>query len=507
MSKKILIGFFCLLYFLSAHARESEKAYLDVTLNTQKEQKLSRCINAKSVQNCTVQITQNNNCLSQPGSITITNNSMVYAQNIQVSSADGNYATFVVTMNDCPDLLAPGASCTISFYTNAAATFSVANILVKGSNTNSTYFNINAYVCLPSMTSSVANLGLAVKSSFPGNPREFFITNNTFMAAQNITVQAANLPSGTTYTTNCTGTLNIGATCSIIVTPGATVSSDAMGNSCTVGSASNASLTVRANQTIPTQIGIYVLNYGCIYQSGFVFSIDDTQGCTTTPCIGGVGGKAIALNDLAILPWSTNGAQGDSYDLIPGIDDTSTSTVGAPSYSAFLTWFTTTYPTLVPLPPTAFNECNGLTDGGCNSGNILAFYNEYITSVPASNPPHATPLDIYGAGECSLYSGGGFTDWYLPAICEMGKDPTYEVCGALTVDNVVTNLPILVSSCTLGSSCLSGNYWASTEWSGGMGDSDTTWAWYQFFDGTSSVTHFDVKNATHIIRCVRLLTS
>ncbi|MDR3501200.1 MAG: hypothetical protein P4L79_01280 [Legionella sp.] len=497
MNKKILIGFISLLFFSSAHAEE--KASLEITTHpTQKPKSGPR---AKLAQAITIQVTQNNNCLAQPGSVTIKNNSLVHARNIQAIATDPNYAAYIVAMNNCPALLAPGASCTIAFYTNAAVSF-LTNVLIKGSNTNNTYFNLNAFVCTPSMTSSVPNLGLAVKGSFTGNTRQFFITNNTFMNAQNISVQASNLPNGTTYTTTCSGTLAIGNSCSITVTPGPTVSADAQGNPCTMGRASNAFLTVNATQTIPTKIGISVVNYGCIYQSGFVFSIDDTQGCSSSPCTGGVGGKIISLIDLdgVGLPWNS------SHDLIPGIDNTSTSAVGAPSYSDFLIWFVATYPTLTPLPSTAFNQCEGPTDGACNSGNILAFYNEYITIIPASNPPHATALDTYAAGYCSLYSGGGYTNWYLPAICELGKEPSYEVCGSITTDNVVTNLSMLVNSCNLGSSCLSGNYWASTEWNDGTGTSDTTWAWYQYFAGSSSVTHFDVKDMTHLIRCARALT-
>lgn len=504
MNKKILIGFISLLFFSSAHAEEN--ASLELRINPPPKTKSTT--RAKSIQDITIQVTQNNNCVAQPGSITITNNSLVHARNIQAIATDPNYAAYIVATNNCPALLAPKASCTISFYTNAAVSF-LTKVLIKGSNTNNTHFNLNAFVCTPSMTSSVPNLGLAVKGSFTGNSRQFFITNNTFMNAQNISVKASNLPHGTTYTTTCNGTLAIGNSCSITVTPGSTVSADGQGNPCTIGSASNAFLTVNATQTIPTKIGISVVNYGCIYQSGFVFSIDDTQGCSSSPCVGGVGGKIISLTNLngSGLAWSNNGVIGGaSYDLIPGIDDASTSTVGVPSYSDFLTWFSTTYPSLTPLPSTAFNQCDGLTDGACNSGNILAFYNEYITMVPESNPPHATPLKTYAAGYCSLYSAGGYTNWYLPAICELGKEPSYEVCGSITTDNVVTNLSMLVNSCTLGTSCLSGNYWASTEWSGGSGNSDTTWAWYQYFDGPSSVTHFDVKSVSLLIRCARELT-
>ena len=42
-----------------------------------------------------------------------------------------------------------------------------------------------------------------------------------------------------------------------------------------------------------------VLSYGCIYQGGFIYSVDDT-----TADIGGIGGKTAAVNDT--IPGQTS---------------------------------------------------------------------------------------------------------------------------------------------------------------------------------------------------------
>ena len=351
------------LYFFSVYAAHKTQANLLITINNDEKAFLVNDANLKLSQNNTLQITQNNNCLLQPGSVTITNNSQIIARNINVLSVDPYYAAYVVQHNGCPVSLMPGTSCTISFYTNAAVSFFSPNIQVKGTNTNSAYFNLNAFVCTASLTSSVSVLGLAVSNTalnpgFTGHARKFVISNNSIQVAKNLSVQSLGFPEGTFYTTTCGNTLNIGDSCTITVTPGNTVSADINGNACTIGSLPNSKLIVRAEPFVPTQIGVSILGYGCIYQSGFVFSIDDTLGCSSTPCIGGVGGKVISLidqqpgfPDTSGICWSTNGIDGGtSYDLIPGIDDTSTTSIGSPSYMDFTAWFATTYPSLTALP-------------------------------------------------------------------------------------------------------------------------------------------------------------
>lgn len=103
---------------------------------------------SQSMQNCSINVAPNS-CLTPPGSVSITNNSPIVAKNISASSTDANFLTYVVQNNGCPASLYKGQSCTISFYTNTALAFLVPNILVKGSNTNATAFDMNAITCTP----------------------------------------------------------------------------------------------------------------------------------------------------------------------------------------------------------------------------------------------------------------------------------------------------------------------------------------------------------------------
>ncbi|MFJ1269245.1 hypothetical protein ACD661_11825 [Legionella lytica] len=100
------------------------------------------------LQNCSITVSQNlAQCLPTPGKITIKNNSKLNAKNISAFSIDPNFTNYVIQHNQCPASLPPYQSCTIVFYTNAPVAFSLFNIVVKGSNTNSSYFNMEAISC------------------------------------------------------------------------------------------------------------------------------------------------------------------------------------------------------------------------------------------------------------------------------------------------------------------------------------------------------------------------
>ncbi|WP_083821395.1 lactonase family protein [Legionella drancourtii] len=101
---------------------------------------------SSAFQNCTIRI-GTTSCLNPPGTVTITHNSKISAKNITAASADSNFLNFVVQNNGCPTSLSPGANCSISFITNTSTAFLVPNVSVKGSNTNATFFDINAIQC------------------------------------------------------------------------------------------------------------------------------------------------------------------------------------------------------------------------------------------------------------------------------------------------------------------------------------------------------------------------
>jgi hypothetical protein len=247
------------------------------------------------------------------------------------------------------------------------------------------------------LTSSVTSLALAVS----GAPRIITITNIGPGAATNVSyTPTPALPPGTNIIPAGCGSIMPGANCILTIVPGATASA-APGDTSPVP----ITLTIEGTNTNILTPTLNILAYGSVYQSGYIFSFDDT-----TPNTASVGGKITSLVDQASAPppssppWSTDALGFPVSDNIPGITETSTA------------------------PPDA---CDGNVDGSCDTAVIVAFY------------PTIT-LSFYAAGLCKA-TIGGYTDWYLPAICELGYDATSQGSGcgtalAPTIQNIKSNL-------------------------------------------------------------------
>lgn len=303
----------------------------------------------------------------------------------------------------------------------------------------------------PSTTLSISptDLVLSVNDTarsptLTGRPRVFTIRNTGTAPALAVIYAVATgspaFPVDATTLSNCT-TLAPGATCTITVTPGATATS-ARGDQSPVP----VRLSVGGSNTNLLSPTVQVVGYANVYQGGYVFAIDDT-----TPNTGSVGGKVAALEDAGGLPvptkpWST-----------------SNNNVAASA---------------------------SLTDGQANTAAILAQYAGL--ELPAN----------YAAGLCNLSASGGQTDWYLPAICEMGHDEAGAgtSCGSAAaplVENMQSNL---VADGTLTG--LPPRYWSSTQ-------SSASLAWQQEFAiGLASGTQWIGSKAGDLtpVRCVRALT-
>ncbi len=289
------------------------------------------------------------------------------------------------------------------------------------------------------MSPLTQNLALSINSpgatpALTGNPRIIRIQNTGAIPANNVQVSASGLPANTSITSNtCTGILNPGATCDITLTPGANASMNATNTACTLAPGTepvSATVTVNADDAMPTNINALVLGYGCIYQGGFIFSVDDT-----TPNTGSISGKVTALTDeTTSLPWAvvTDNTQADS-----------------------------------------------LTNGFANTNAL------------------ATPLGQYPAAQaCLNKSNQGFSDWFMPAICELGR----YVTGGFPAgcNSTSPNLYTTLHTNNLGG-FVNGDYWSSTEYSG-----TSLAAWYQnFSDGNQA---FDAKSTTYSVRSIRAFT-
>lgn len=133
------------------------------------------------------------------------------------------------------------------------------------------------------------------------------------------------------------------------------------------------------------------------------------------------------------------------------------------------------------------NACNGARDGACNSTNIKL---QYAASASAD----------YAAAVCTGTSDG-YSDWYLPAICQLGYDTSHAnyACGFPTpvIQNVQSSL---VDNGNIGS--LSGQYWSSTQLVS-VPPGDRAWA-HAF--AASPIQSETAKSLSSAVRCVRDLT-
>lgn len=286
----------------------------------------------------------------------------------------------------------------------------------------------------------------ALPTPIPGTPRVLTVTNTSDLTAQAVALDpSVVLPASTTVTSTC-GDLAPRAHCTFTLTPG------------TAATTAPVALTIRGSNTNTVAPTVQVLAYGSVYQGGHVFALDDNM-----PNTGSVGGTVAAKRDLAVyVPWSINS------DAIAGVDELSTA------------------------------PCNGATDGACNTQTVLAHYG-------ASG---VDPL-LYAAGQCSAFSDEGYSDWYLPAVCEMGVDENSSSsgCGSRAAprqQNIFTNL---VDKGDVGR-MIGSVYWTSTNTS----TAPLVDAWAQYFPlavpaGSQSFhVPFDRDGSSIMQRCVRAIT-
>ena len=331
--------------------------------------------------------------------------------------------------------------------------------------------------CLPSSTcTGVQNAALT------GNPRQLVITNQSTTVAENVSYSVSPaLPPGTFITPFSCGTILSGASCILTVTPGSTPSATPYNRSPVP-----VTLTVTGSNTTTVSSALNILTYGSVYQSGYVYALYDNY--LAYPINTSVGGKVVILDSQTSpegIRWSSDGAGGTAYNSIWGIAENSTPASPFPNNAQSAI-----------LYPGQFN-CQGNIDGTCDTNNIFQFYQN-----PAAFPNAPVSRTLYAAGLCTLPIAG-FTDWYLPAICELG--PNIQFCPA-SEQNMVNNLSQLIvnsggSNICPFPGCFPGDHWSSTEASLFPLNS----AWVQNFFPLASTQSFTGKQATLLVRCSRLL--
>lgn len=334
------------------------------------------------------------------------------------------------------------------------------------------------------LSTSVSAMALAVNcqpasscmemqnAQLTGTPRSITIVNTGSIAATNVSIDYPTWPTGTSASSTCGVYLAPAAACTITITPGSSST-----GSCTTGIAPTPDVvTVSSDVTAAVTVNVTVLNYGCIYQQGFIYSIDDT-----TSTSGSIGGKTAALTDT--FPGQTS------------------ITTGVPDWGGLGTDIGTNLNQ---------NNAQGANDGAANSAAIVsALTSNY--SAPPYNGSSPLSLTDYAAGLCSTVavdatgsspctSGTCYTNWYLPATCELAPAGGGVACPAGST-NIQTQLFDNLSIPVLGL-VDHGDYWSSTQLS--IDPSGSAWI-QQFVRSGGRSNDVGSKDLTAGVRCSRAL--
>ena len=356
-------------------------------------------------------------------------------------------------------------TCTI---TNGSGTMGGSNVtnVAVGCVTNTTTLSTSVSSLALSQT-GYTEYGVSGTPS-SGVARTITVNNAGAYPAVNLSIAYPTWPSGTNASSTCGSSLAASSSCTITITPGNTATSDGTNPCTTTGTAPVAqTISISADNASTVSSTAVILGYGCIMQGGYIYAFDDTTAASVS-----VGGKAATTsNQSSGIIWALNSSGSTGYIAIYGISNTSTTSSPNPSSGQVA----------------GQTACNGNTDGSCDSNNIYVYYQTAASGAPIST-------SLYATGLCKA-TISSYSDWYLPAICEMGygTDASCGVSGTPTLQNMQSNL---VDTLHL----LSGRYWSSTEYAG----LPTNVAWFQVASaGTQNPAN---KGFNLAVRCSRALT-
>lgn len=255
----------------------------------------------------------------------------------------------------------------------------------------------------------------AVVLAASGSARALKLSNLGTVTAEALELRVTGLPSGTTAHSGCPTELPPDASCLVLIRPGTRPSAEPEALAPVP-----AKLTFRGSNTHVIDVDVSVITYGSFHQGGLVFALDDRTAITSS-----VSGKVVASADSTpSVHWSPSATE------VAGVSDNAVA--GASS-------------------------CNGAVDGQCNTARILAQF-----SSGGRN---------FAAAQCADSREGGFADWYLPALCEMGYSAEgvgSGICGTETVPLVPDNVRSRLYDANM-KRFFPSRYWTSTQSSANPG--------------------------------------
>lgn len=302
----------------------------------------------------------------------------------------------------------------------------------------------------PMLVVNTTTLALSVNNptlnpALTGNPRQIHIKNDGTAPAVNVNFlpydpksnQGKTLPSDITILSHQCKYIAVGESCTLTIKPGKHATPP-----------SGINLSIQGENTEAVIVTFHVLTYGSKYQSGILFSVNDTN--PSTPSIGGLVAQATPQKrswPLGIIFSYNNIPQCNPND--PAFDPE----VDCTLYSTFTP--RDLYGIYENSQKVLGDKCDANIDGKCNTHVLWSFYDAKGISKAS-----------YAAGLC-FGEISGYSDWYLPAICQMGffsETSTKDIgCGNTdnpTIQNMQQNLASWVSSNKRNN--IAGTYWSST---------------------------------------------
>ncbi|WP_298624181.1 DUF1566 domain-containing protein [uncultured Legionella sp.] len=435
--------------------------------------------------------------------VVLSNTSATAVDNLQVTIPGTSAITIDAGNTTCTSTLAANSSCQYSFLPGSQSEVSTI-ISINGSNTTA---GVTVTVQVNAVTieaSPFPSLGFVV-----GNTGTITVTNTSTTTA--VTNVQATLPGSNIIISNttCTGTLSASATCTIELVAGAPEANQVLSihgdNSNTVqvtvtAQSSTPILSISSPALANRIINVNDLNPLVLTITNSTISPSDTTLSTTLPagwagvtvipdsnCIGLQPGSSCTLSLVSIAPFipgeliiaGTNAANtlttyvamrmnGGLVFSVTGASPGATVKVAQESDNGFRQW-----------GDDVFTGATDINDGQTNTTTIV----------------NTSGIGANAAAICDDLTSGGFTDWYLPAICELGRKNTSLPSGDAGCGTTTPNMFSTLFSVGFGDFGV--GYWSSTEFAPNL-------AWSQYFGSPTDGRQIeDFKSNLNVVRCVR----